>query len=206
MFSRKPIVFGFIFLCILTGGSFLWYQQSRQETRVTDDNGTEKVLPLAETPEAEDTKEVRVSVLGLGPYPEVPDAFLASVGRETADDLWNWIERQVEEDGPDWAIPIELMTRVCIKLGKQGISANDGTFIGEIFYPAIKNVAYVEWAWKDGPDRKPQRYATRIEGKRQDIEKVRHYFNRGEVPPGWTVKSFEEGGIDPYKFLNLKRR
>ena len=201
MFSRKSIVFGSIFLCIITGGSYLWYQQSRQETRATDDNGPEKVLPLTETPEAEDTKEVSVSVLGLGPYPEVPDAFLASVGRETADDLSDWIERQAEKDGHEWATSLELMTRVCIKLGKQGISANDGTMMRGIFYPTIKNVAYVEWAWKDGPDGKPQRYAARIERKRQDIEKVRHYFDRGEVPPGWTVKSFEEGALTPINFL-----
>ena len=73
-----------------------------------------------------------------------------------------------------------------------------------LFIPLSFNVAYVEWGFKEGPNGKSQRYAVRKKGP--NIHKVSHYFDSGEVPPGWTVKSFEEGAIDPYKFLNLNKR
>ena len=37
------------------------------------------------------------------------------------------------------------------------------------------------------------------------MNKVKHYFDRGSVPPGWEVKSYEEDALDPYVFLGLER-
>ena len=175
------------------------------ESEAMDVGAAQDASPLGAVSEAENDQEGRVSPLGLGPYPtEVPQELLRTVHCETVDNLWDRIAREAADD-PEWALAEELAIRVRIKLWKQGVITR-GSYRakGHIVYPQIENVAYVEWAWKDGPDGKPQRYAADVYGP--DIDEVRSYFDRGEVPPGWTVKSFEKDGIDAYEFLNLKRR
>ena len=151
-------------------------------------------------------EEVRSSLLGFGPYPVVSDDMLDMFFVDTVDDLWNLVESQIRKD-KDTGLTWELMVRVRIKLWNQGVVTRGVHLKGEgdtfRMYPYIENMAYVEWASKIEPNGNSSRYAVRKEGP--GIEEVSHYFDRGEVPPGWTVKSFEDGAIDPYKFLNLKR-
>ncbi len=170
-------------------------QQTDRKSEKTEDSNIQK------------SQEVRSSLLGLGPYPDVSDEVLEMLYFETVDDLWDKIESRVKED-EEWGLIHELMIRVRIKLWEQGIITRGAFATGNgwdiVVYPSIFNVAYVEWGFKEGPNGKSQRYAVRKKGP--NIHKVSHYFDSGEVPPGWTVKSFEEGAIDPYKFLNLNKR
>lgn len=142
-------------------------------------------------------EEVPISPFGFGAYPEVPADY-------PKPDIWDRIDNMTDRG---LAREVELMERVCIKLWNQGIKAIGASFHysdGKI-YPTIPGVAYVKWKWEELPDGTRQRYASRISGPPELVGKEHYIYELGIAPPGITIVDYEEGGIDPYEFLNLQR-
>lgn len=136
----------------------------------------------------------RVSPFGLGIFPEIPTDYPDPT-------VWERIESAAHD--PEGGKKLELLIRTRIKLWEQGTetigaSYNDQT---NLIYPNIPNVAYVEWAYIDEPDGTRSRYAAVVSGGIGP--QYQEYFDRGEVPPGVTVRPYDEAGIDPYTFLDF---
>lgn len=145
---------------------------------------------------SEESQIIRESRFGFGPYPEIPLDY-------SDPDIWDRIENMTDDS---LAKGNELMARVRIKLWKQGTQTigasydNDGKI-----YPSIPGVAYVTWESKELPDGTRYRFPSRISGTPELAGKQHYFYERGEAPPGITVVTHEDGGIDPYEFLNLQK-
>ncbi len=137
------------------------------------------------------SKDELVSPYGFGPYPELPEGF----GPIT------WPRRSAES---------ELRTRVRIKLLKEGIPVKGAVMENGLVYPIIKGIRYVKWGERAGGSR----YLTRSLGHPDDGDRMqvieeekykrRESFTQADVPDIKLVP-FEEGGIDPYTFLDLPK-
>ncbi|MYF57030.1 hypothetical protein F4225_15065 [Candidatus Poribacteria bacterium] len=156
-------------------------------------------------------KNRRTSVLGLGPYPKVSKGALDMFLVATADDLWDGVEEIAKSNGVHLGLMEEFKKRVRLKLFEQGIKtvgisarSQNGDNSTIRIYPLYPKVAYVQWKYKNDANGKPQRYAFQIIAP-GNKDKLRHYFDRGRVPLGWKVKSYEEDALDPYLFLGLER-
>ena len=167
---------------------------------ISDDR---EILPVDETSELDDvvdaflpndvvseeeSSEGPVSPFGFGPYPELPEGWPS--------DIW-------PRSSPDH----ELMMRVRIKLIAQGINVSGARMNNGLVYPTIKNTVYVEWDEEAG-----HRYISNLSGdpeacKRLNaIEEARENeggFSEADIPSEIKIVPFEEGGIDPYQFLEL---
>ncbi len=131
-----------------------------------------------------------VSPYGFGPYPELPKGF----GPIT------WPRKSANS---------ELRIRVKIKLLKQGIPVEGSVMSNGLVYPIIKGVRYVIWGESDG-----KQYLRRSLGHPDDgdymrtIKKEKNARDESITAadfPGIKLVPFEEGGIDPYTFLDLPK-
>ncbi len=131
-----------------------------------------------------------ISPYGFGPYPELPEGF----GPIT------WPRKSANS---------ELMLRVQIKLLKQGVPVKGLIMENGLVYPIFKGVRYVLWGESDG-----KQYLRRSLGHPDDGDYMRTIRKekkaRGESItaadfPGIKLVPFEEGGIDPYTFLDLPK-
>ena len=147
-------------------------------------------------PNEEIAEDVPVSPYGFGPYPPLPAGWPA--------DIW-----------PRQSANHELMMRVEIKLAHQGIDVRGSIRKKNgLVYPMISDTVYIEWGEKRGPDG-PVRYLAKIAGDPdacdflnaiQDAKGKFESFTESDFPSYIKVLSYEEGGIDPYQFLDLPRR
>ena len=152
--------------------------------------------------EADIAEDVPVSPYGLGPYPEVPD-----------DPWWSsftWNSRSKEH---------ELVTRVLVELWNQGTQAKGGAMRNGLVYPAIRGVRYVEWNTFVKTSGESVRYISRSAGhpddqirlnairKRKSNSSIdpseRNILTEDDIPSDIKLVSAQEGGIDPYTFLDL---
>ena len=140
-------------------------------------------------------EDVPVSPYGFGPYPPLPEGWPA--------DIW-----------PRQSATHELMMRVEIKLAHQGIDVRGSFMNNGLVYPMISDTVYIEWGEKRGPD-DPVRYLSKIAGDSdacdflnaiQDAKGKFESFTEADIPSDIKVLSYEEGGIDPYQFLDLPKR
>ncbi len=139
-------------------------------------------------------EDVPVSPYGFGPYPPLPD-----------DPYW------VPDTWPAKSANHELMLRVSIKLISQGIPVKGGIMQNGLVYPIIKGTRYVEWAEYTGGDGTPVRYISKETGHPDDTDSIRAFKEatkgrtptESDFPPSIEFVSYEEGGIDPYTFLDL---
>ncbi len=131
-----------------------------------------------------------ISPYGFGPYPELPEGF----GPIT------WPRKSANS---------ELRIRVKIKLLKQGVPVTGSIMENGLVYPIIKGIRYVIWGESDG-----KQYLRRSLGHPDDGDYMRAIRKekkaRGESItaadfPGIKLVPFEEGGIDPYTFLDLPK-
>ena len=135
----------------------------------------------------EDTTDVPVSPYGFGPYPELPEGW-------PADQIW-----------PRISAEHELMMRVEIKLAHQGIDVMGSIMENGLVYPMISDTVYAEW------DKNARRqYIRNLAGDPDACERIRAIedergirFTAADIPSDIKVLSFQEGGIDPYEFLDL---
>lgn len=159
-------------------------------TPYTPDNNqqkadADKILHHDEAPENPD---VLVSQFGFGPFPDVPKDY----------------DNPREYTGVFRTVEGELMARVRLRLWKQGIRDIKGMCFadGKIYinHPDLVHASMREIVEKDGDvDR-----TTVVLGKTVSDEELKQ-IRSGKTIPGLQVLDVSEG-IDPYKFLGLKRR
>ena len=129
------------------------------------------------------SEDVPVSPHGFGAYPEVPTDFPEDV---------NWSD--YEEDLPIY----ELMTRVQIKLWKQGHRAMGISEENGVMYPVIRGRVYIKWS-RSGKE------VLEVTGHPADMsDAIVNQIESGIIPAGLTVLNYDTAGIDPYEFLNLQ--
>ena len=133
--------------------------------------------------ESQVSEDVPVSPHGFGAYPEVPADFPEDV---------NWSD--YEEDLPIY----ELMTRVQIKLWKQGHRAMGISEENGVMYPVIRGRVYIKWS-RSGKE------VLEVTGHPTDMsDAIVNQIESGIIPAGLTVLNYDTAGIDPYEFLNLQ--
>lgn len=157
-------------------------------------NADEDDFVLAEEP----VENVPVSPFGFGPYPEVPADYFG-------DPTWARNPNHLSEFTDDASKNIELIERVLIKLWQQGDKAIVGgsTHNGKV-YPLYANVLYVRWKEGALPDGGVYHYISRVLGG-NDGEVTTEDIESGNIPDNFKIVDFDDAGIDPYEFLNLKR-
>lgn len=138
--------------------------------------------------------EVPVSPFGFGPYPEVPEGY-------PNPNLWDYAEA-LYEFSPERARDWELRERVCIKLWKQGKRSESVAMENGLVYPCYPNTVYVRWGESIDENGNSVAY---IKELLAPVSMSHHAddFDNDIIPPGVTVITYDEGGIDPYTFLNL---
>lgn len=222
IFTNKWILGGIALIIIVSSGCYFWYQHSLAADRkaaaetaefgrqwkaaqkadtnnkteinrdVVGDTEAEIQVQQNETPaENAEVAEVRVSPHGFGPYPTLPV--------DWPQDFW---------DTPK-SIDHELHARIWIKLLEEGKHVQGMTTLGELVYPIIKGVRYVKW--EEGPTPpygEIRRYVgTNTGHPDDDLPEDRYGFTfESDMPSSIQVISYEDGGIDPYIYLNLKEK
>ena len=139
----------------------------------------------------------RMSLFGFGVYPDIPPDY-------PEQDAWDAIEALYLTD-PESAREHELMERVCIKLWQQGHYAEGVVYKSKtgLIYPLYPNTAYIEWDVWEEADGTLSRFPARVLGG-HGIDGYEEDFAEGIIPPHITVIDYEEGGIDPYQFLDFQ--
>ena len=134
----------------------------------------------------------RESVFGLGPLPDIPPDF----PRQNA---WDSLERSSLA-----RIGHELINQVLIKYWNEGRKTESGVFKNESgkVYPLFKDTVYVKWAEDENEDGSIYRYVSRYlcHGSLADYEES---VENGTQPSWLKVVPYEDGGVDPYSFLDL---
>lgn len=155
---------------------------------------------LAELTEEEKqalTEEVtppRESLYGLGPYPKIPHDY-------PDQDAWDDLER-LYDDGYG-SIGHELIERVLIKLWNQGTKVTAATYNEQDgVIPLYDDTVYVQWSELELEDGTTERYLRSYlcHGSLGSYEKS---VENGTQPSWLKVVLREDGGIDPYSFLDL---
>ena len=142
----------------------------------------------------------RESPHGLGPYPEIPPDYPR---QNIWDDLEDLNDAASNELGRS-SIDHELMHRVLIKLWNQGKKA-EGAFLdsdnGRV-YPMYKDTVYVRWKESENEDGTYDTYLSRY-SCHPSLKDYRDSVGKGTQPSWIKVVAIEDGGIDPYSFLDL---
>ena len=132
-----------------------------------------------------ETEKVSVSPHGFGPYPEIPEDY-----------RYPQVDWSKYHDNPMH----ELMIRVRIRLWKQGhqtqgiLEESNG-----LLYPISRGTVYVQRS-----DNGVFSSGSIIGHPRDLSDDVKQQLRAGEIPAGLTVLDYDKG-IDPYKFLNIRR-
>lgn len=139
----------------------------------------------------------RESVFGLGPLPDIPPDF-------PRQNMWEHIERYSQTNIGQTNIGHELIGRVLIKYWNQGKKTAAGTHneqSGKV-YPLFKDTVYVRWKEDENEDGSIYRYVSRYlcHGSLADYEES---VENGTQPSWLKVVPYEDGGVDPYSFLDL---
>ncbi len=142
--------------------------------------------------------DVPVSPFGFGPYPPLPPGW-----RGTPERTWNNLSANHE-----------LLKRVRIKLRWEGIDVEGaGMKYGKV-YPIIKGICYVRWETENTPMGE-YRYIAGTTGHPDDgarLNAIREaklhrgeddFLTEADIPPDIKLITYEDGGVDPYKFLGL---
>ena len=136
-------------------------------------------------------------MFGLGPYPKIPPDY-------PRQNVFDRIERYANAEYGRSSIGHELIQRVLIKYWNEGRKTDSGVYEhnnGKV-YPLWKDTVYVEWGELELEDGTTERF-------------LRHYMCHGSLgsyedsvengtQPSWLkVVLHEDGGVDPYSFLDL---
>ena len=155
---------------------------------------TNAFLPDGMVSEEAPAEDMPVSPFGFGPYPELPADW------PEPDVIWPCISANHE-----------LLVRVEIKLWKQGIKTKGSVMDNGLVYPNIPGTVYIKWGEYNGP-KGPVRYLASIRGSDRkrlrtiaDAKRKHESFTEADFPRDLKILTFEEGGIDPYQFLDLPK-
>ena len=100
----------------------------------------------------------------------------------------------------------ELVHRVLIKLWKQGVQVDNGLFdryTGKV-YPLYRDTVYVWWLELANPDGSIERDLVGMLCD-PDLKDYHAAIEAGTQPSWLKVVSYDEGGINPYSFLELAK-
>ena len=144
------------------------------------------------------TEEVtppRESLYGFGPYPKIPPDF-------PRQNVWDSIEKTYY-DGYDTR-GHELINRVLIKYWNEGRKTDSGVFNSESgkVYPLWKDTVYVEWSEYELEDGRTVPYL-RSYLCHGSLGSYEESVENGTQPSWLKVVRREDGGVDPYSFLDL---
>lgn len=159
---------------------------------------TDAFLPNDFVSEETPAEDVPVSPFGLGPYPEVPEAYIADYG------LPIWYEHNFGNQ-PETATHernIELVDRVLIKLWKEGKDVLSGFYRYGKVYPLYPKSAYVKY-YERIHDEGYSTGLTVIESPDFDIKLTIKQLQNGDIPAGYRIFDLDSSGLDPYTFLDL---
>ncbi len=133
-----------------------------------------------------ETADVPVSPFGFGPYPDIPKDYPIPPSKFK----WEFWGETLQD---------ELMSRVRIKLWKQGVKSEGITAERGLLYPIRRGIVYIKRS-DNGKD------IIDITGHPKDMsdDVVDQMYESGTIPAGLTVFDYDKAGIDPYKFLNLQ--
>ena len=139
-----------------------------------------------------------VSPFGFGEFPEIPPDFPETV-------IWQSdMQSEIAQYGSEQIKAVELMDRVLVKLWKQGHQATSAhTADNGMIYPSYPNTIYLDLAYKTDSEGNTVVSRGRLSGYDGITESVIDAIMEGNIPPGITVLSYSDDGIDPYSFLNL---
>ena len=213
-FYVRTIIGALLILFVITGSSSLWFYyrigkldaeikelKRHQERRIPEDPNA-KTVP-ADAPDApedslstedfsksgDETVSRFVSPFGFGPYPALPDGW-------------------PPETWPCLSSEHELTARVEIKLISQGRQVYGAIMEDGLVYPTFKNTVYIRWETEGN-----HTYISDLAGDPAACERLtaimderRMDFTTADIPPDIKQVPFDEGGIDPYEFLEIPRR
>lgn len=177
--------------------------ESVEHTSVPTEETTTKTDTIDKNAKVNLTSDKITSPFGFGPYPDVPADY------PFQEQLWD--DRTPEH---------ELLVRVRIKLWKQGIQTTGAGFDlnNRLIYPTIPGVLYVKWqkTEDDDPEYPGRRYASRYFGDPDTgkkwgstylVDRMYEPIDKMNDIEELGIKIFEypDGGLDPYKYLDLPR-
>lgn len=151
-------------------------------------------------------ENVKVSPYGFGPYPELPDKWPS--------DYW---DKPMSREH-------EIIGRVRIKLYNEGKWAEGVTMNHQsgLVYPIYKDTVYVRWGAYTDNNGQTKRFITSSQGHPETIARIRgmqfpdklppngesilNYvsIDESDIPSDIKLVSYEDGGIDPIKYLGLE--
>ncbi len=142
----------------------------------------------------------RESPHGFGPYPDIPPDY-------PRQNLWDELERLDEVAGRELgrsSINHELMHRVLIKLWNQGKKAEGAVLDSDNgrVYPMYEDTVYVKWTEVEEDNGNIDRYIGRYRCH-PSLKDYRDAVEMGTQPSWIKVVAMEDGGADPYSFLDL---
>lgn len=137
----------------------------------------------------------RESPHGLGPYPDIPPDY-------PRQNVWERLEQSYYDGYAN--ISHELINRVLIKYWNQGGKTGAGVHSGANgrVYPLFKDTVYVKWSEVELEDGSRETYlgSYLCHGSLADYEES---VEKGTQPSWMKVVLYEDGGVDPYSFLDL---
>lgn len=137
----------------------------------------------------------RESPHGLGPYPDIPSDY-------PRQNIWAELEKGYKAGIT--GMSHELMHRVLIKLWNQGQKAEGGILDSDNgrVYPMYKDTVYVNWSESENEDGSVETYLGRYRCH-PSLKDYRDSVENGTQPSWIKVVAMEDGGVDPYSFLDL---
>ena len=167
--------------------------QTQSETKPYELTPEEEVLLLEHF--RENLPPLRESPYGLGPYPEIPPDF-------PKQGIFDRLERHAKTGHAN--VSHELIYRVLIKLWHQGKKTDSAIRDGDNgkVYPLYKDTVYVTWSELEHKDGSIETYI----GSYLSHTALADYEDsvaNGTQPSWLKVVRREDGGIDPYSFLDL---
>lgn len=201
-FYVRTIIGALLILFVITGSFNLWFYykigkldaeikelKRHQERRILEDSNVNAVETSQEETTEDETVSRFVSPFGFGRYPALPDGW-------------------PPETWPCLSSEHELTARVEIKLISQGRQVYGAIMEDGLVYPTFKNTVYIRWETEGN-----HTYISDLAGDPAACERLnaimderRMEFTAADIPPDIKQVPFDEGGIDPYEFLDLPRR
>ncbi|MDE0485204.1 MAG: hypothetical protein OXI67_21725 [Candidatus Poribacteria bacterium] len=158
----------------------------RGEPAVTKDNAPVETQNVAAgMPSVENTKPVRVSPHGFGPYPKIPEGAPIAEFHESDD------------------VGMELLLRTAVKAWNEGERFLGASGDEEKVYLHYPNTLYVWYTTVDNGD---GTFSKRISRGKSggDVNITEEQVRTGNLPPGLRIIEMDKAGIEPYSYLGLR--
>lgn len=231
LMSTKMFIASIIFFLLTVGGSLYYYhhevrlaKKQSAETKAFLQRLNER--NAARASKAQTYPQPSVSIEGTRlPNDATEEAFeridtlLAEEGSVGFEDILLSDETlELEQEREEYSLSpsdfapeteYELRKLVEQKLLEQGVPVRASFMENDLVYPLIKNVVYVEWDQVVEPNGQILKHLSLTIGLSEDVDLLdaihterRKDFSEHDIPSHLILIPYEEGGIDPYQFLN----